>query len=266
MTDTPVHTSMDRRTESEMFNQMADYYDTFRPSYPVATIQEIITTANLSKASRVLEIGAGSGKATAQFAEVGFEMLCLDPGEDLVKIGNEKFGSKNIRFVASRFEEYPLPPKYYDAILSAQAFHWVPKPVGLEKCAATLKPNGYLLPFWNIEILDDTPFDKKLLTIIDRYDAFTSTASEANYQKRMESICLEIAESGYFSAPRVVKSPWSRTYTADEYYGYLLTGQFFIQQPPEVKRACYEELVQLAAEYGGITRRFICYLYVSQKL
>jgi ubiquinone/menaquinone biosynthesis C-methylase UbiE len=257
---------MDRRTESEMFNQMADYYDTFRPSYPAATIQEIVSIANLSKASRVLEIGAGSGKATAQFAEYGFEMLCLDPGEDLVKIGNEKYGGKNIRFVAARFEEHPLPPKYYDAILSAQAFHWIPKHVGLEKCAATLKPNGYLLPFWNIEIIDDTPFDSELFKIIEKYDAFTSTASEANYQKRMETICLEIAESGYFSAPSVVKSPWSRTYTVDEYYGYLLTGQFFVQQPPDVKRSCYEELTQLAAKYGGISRRFICYLYVSQKL
>jgi len=76
---------MDRKTESELFNQMADYYDKFRPGYPEETIRIIIERANLSHGSKVLEIGSGSGKATAQFADFDFEMLCIDPGEDLVK-------------------------------------------------------------------------------------------------------------------------------------------------------------------------------------
>jgi ubiquinone/menaquinone biosynthesis C-methylase UbiE len=257
---------MNRKEESEMFNQMADYYDRFRPDYPEETIQTILSTANLSSDSRVLEIGAGSGKATAQFADYDIEMLCIDPGEDLVQAGNKKFVNKNIRFVASRFEDYSLPLEYYDAIISAQAFHWIPQPQGYEKCASILKKDGYLLPFWNIEILNDTLFDNELQKILEKYDAFVSAASEENYTKhRMESICSEIADSGYFSKPKVVESHWNRIYTVDEYYGYLLTSQFFVQQSDEHKRSCYKELTQLNIKYGKITRDFICYLYIAKK-
>ena len=33
---------MDSKKESEMFNQMADYYDTYRPDYPKDIINVII--------------------------------------------------------------------------------------------------------------------------------------------------------------------------------------------------------------------------------
>jgi len=52
-----------------MFNQMADYYDKFRPSYPQEIIDAIVKKAGLNVESSILEIGAGSGKATAQFAD-----------------------------------------------------------------------------------------------------------------------------------------------------------------------------------------------------
>lgn len=55
--------------ESEIFNKAAEYYDRFRPSYPQEIIEELISEAEISKGSKLLEIGAGSGKATSQFAE-----------------------------------------------------------------------------------------------------------------------------------------------------------------------------------------------------
>ena len=97
--------NMDRKKESEIFNQMSDYYDRYRPSYPQEIIDKIIEKADLSFASKLLEIGAGNGKATEQFSNFGFEMLCIDPGEDLVQKGNDKFHDKNIKFIVSRFED-----------------------------------------------------------------------------------------------------------------------------------------------------------------
>ena len=76
---------MNMKKESEMFDQMSDYYDLFRPDYPQEIIDSIVNHAKLSKGSRVLEVGAGSGKATARFVDYDLEMLCLDPGNNLVK-------------------------------------------------------------------------------------------------------------------------------------------------------------------------------------
>ena len=113
---------MDSVQEQMAFDQMADYYDHYRPGYPEEIIRTILHKAQLTSDAKVLEIGAGSGKATAQFADFGFEMLCLDPGENLVKRAKTRLNRSNITFAVSRFEDYPLPKNHFDAICPRRLF------------------------------------------------------------------------------------------------------------------------------------------------
>jgi len=96
---------MDWKKGSEMFNRAADYYDQYRPGYPQKIVDALVAETGITAGSRLLEIGAGSGKATAQFASRGFDILCIDPGADLVAIGNERFADGSIHFETTRFEE-----------------------------------------------------------------------------------------------------------------------------------------------------------------
>jgi len=41
----------------------------------------------LTEKSKVHEIGAGSGEATMMFADFGFEIICIEPGADMVESG-----------------------------------------------------------------------------------------------------------------------------------------------------------------------------------
>ena len=258
---------MDHKKESEMFNQMADYYDKYRPDYPKKIINTIIEKVDLHSTSKLLEIGSGSGKATAQFTGFGFDIICIEPGADLIKNAKKRFQKENISFVNSRFEDYNTPHKYFDAIVSAQAFHWMPKPDAYEKCAKALRENGYLAVFWNIEIIENTDFDRELCKIMHEYNAFTSSMSHENYVKRTESISKEIAESGYFAKPQVLHAHWNKKYSFDEYFGYVSTGNVFVQNSDEMKKACYEALKQLARENNGvIARRYVCELYLAKKI
>jgi len=256
---------MDRKKESEMFNQMADYYDRYRPDYPGETIRQVLDTATLQPGAKLLEIGAGSGKATAQFADFGFEIVCIEPGADLAKKGMNTFRAQDISFVNTRFEDYDAPMQYFDAIISAQAFHWLPKPDAYVKCAKTLKDGAHLAVFWNIELIDDTPLDRELHEIMLAYNAFTASMPRKNYAKRTESIASEIAESGYFEKPHVFHTHWEQMYSVESYFGYLSTGNVFVQNSNETKKACCEALERLSEKYGGIKRRFICELYMAQK-
>jgi len=255
--------SFDWKKESEMFNQMADYYDKYRPSYPSEIIDTIIAKSNLTSGSKILEIGAGSGKATEQFADFGFEMVCIEHGEDLVKRGNEKLEGKNIKFIASKFEDYDAPNKYFDAIISAQAFHWLDQPIGYEKCANALKDDGYLAPFWNVGLADS---NDELFDIVYKYGP-VSCMPRDKYEKRMETIASGIAESGRFRTPEIIHCHWEKSYSVDEYCGYLLTGNVFLQKPDEEKQQCYEGIKMLAAKNGGIIRcSYVCELYLARKM
>ncbi len=247
------------------FNEMADYYDQYRPDYPREIIKSIIQKAQLVPSSRILEIGAGSGKATAQFVDYGFELLCIEPGKDLAEKGMNRFKDKKVNFVVSLFEDCPLPASHFDAVISAQAFHWVKKPDAYALCAHCLKRNGFLMPFWNIEMIDDSEIDRKVSDIISKYGAYTAVMQKEAYPKRVESISADIENSGYFSRPEVMQIEWQHCFTADEYFGYFMTGNVFIRNTAEKKQACHKELKDLEAAYGGIPRRFISELYISQK-
>lgn len=47
-------------------------------SYPEKLIQDIISKTDLKLKDRLLEIGAGNGKATIQFAEKGYEIQIIE--------------------------------------------------------------------------------------------------------------------------------------------------------------------------------------------
>lgn len=258
---------MDWKHESEMFNQAADYYDKFRPSYPRYIIDALIEQANLTSGARLLEIGAGSGKATELFVNKGFEILCIDPGADLVHIGNTRFKEEDFTFETALFEEYSTAPKSFDAIFSAQAFHWIPQPIGYQKCAYALKDRGYLALFWNMYITYNNDLDNELLAISDKYGGFADFLSSDACEERINSIVTGIEESGLFSKPEVIRSLWKQNYTADEYYGFALTGNSFLQKSDEEKRLAHNELIKLADKHNGIIERpYLCVLYLAQKL
>jgi SAM-dependent methyltransferase len=258
---------VDWKKESEMFNQAADYYDKFRPGYPQEIIDKLIKEAQIYKDSNLIEIGAGSGKATELFAGKGFNILCIEPGEDLVRIGNERFLNDTIKFKTARFEEYDLPASFYDVVFAAQSFHWVPQPIGFEKCAFTLKDNAYLALFWNMYIAYDNPLDNELVALSNKYGGFADFLTELQCEDRINSIILGIENSNLFAKPKVFRKLWVQKYTADEYYGFALTGNRFMQKSEEEKQMAYKEITDLAVKNGGfIERPYLCVLYLSQKL
>lgn len=252
-------------SDNIVFNEMADYYDQYRPDYPEAIIRTIVERANLTSSSRVLEIGAGSGKATVRFLDYGFEILCVEPGKDLAEKGMTNTHGHNVQFAVSLFEECSLPAASFDAVFSAQAFHWVKKPDGYALCAHCLKLNGYFMPFWNIEIVGNSAIDRDVFDIISRYNAYTSVMKKDAYTERVKRISTEIESSGFFSKPDVVQFEWEQHFTAEQYFGYFMTGNLFIKNTNEQKQACYQELMELENKYSGIRRTFVSELYIAQK-
>lgn len=246
---------MNFHKESEMFNQAAEYYDKYRPGYPQEIIDLLISVTEITKGSDLLEIGCGSGKATEQLTGNGFNILGIDPGEDLVRIGNKRFKNKNVKFVKGRFEEYDFEQKKFDVVYAAQSFHWVPQPVGYQKCADVLKENGYLALFWNMYVLNDNDTDKELLEISKRHGGIADFVTEAECESRINSIVSQIVDSNLFEKPTVIRKLWQQKYTADEFYGFALTGNRFMQNSGVDKQKAYNEIVALAEKNSGIIER-----------
>lgn len=257
----------DLKKESEMFDKAAEYYDKFRPGYPVEIVEAMVLNTKLCKDSKTLEIGAGSGKATEHFNNFGFSIRCIDPGENLVRNGNIKFSNNaNISFECSRFEDLVEDYEKYDVIFAAQSFHWIPQPIGYKKCAEMLKDNGYLALIWNMYITYDNEEDNHLLELSRKYGGFADFVNEEQCSNRIHSIIQDIENSGLFEKPNIHKHLWEQEYTAEDYYGFVLTGNRFIQLQDLVKEQARQEIVEHARKYGNkIIRPYLCVLYLAKK-
>lgn len=251
------------KNQSEQFNMAADYYDRFRPSYPKELINCIIDKTGIDDSSKILEIGAGSGKATELFAEKGFELYCIEPGENLVAAGQKKFSyTDKVKYCTCRFEEWNEIKEYFDLAFSAQAFHWVPKPIGFQKCASALKADGYIGLFWNLYLTYNDPIDVEL----DKTGMFLFQ-SEESCEERIKSHVEEIKSSGLFKEPMVFRFPWTQKYTAEEYIGFMKTGNWYLSASDKDKQIAEEKVAEIIDRNGGfIIRPYLCVLFLAQKL
>lgn len=114
--------------------------------------------------ARVLEIGCGNGANLIPMAASypGATFLGIDASGVAIGLAQEfarQCGLENIRFVAARLEEHPLPDEGFDYVLCHGVYSWVPDSVRkalLRVVAGCLAPDGVAfisynaLPGWHL--------------------------------------------------------------------------------------------------------------------
>ncbi|MCB1694233.1 MAG: class I SAM-dependent methyltransferase [Pseudomonadales bacterium] len=140
------------------FDASADDYVRARATYPESMIDDIVERAGLSPASRILEVGCGSGQATLAFAARGYSIVAIDPAERALAHLSERCRNfPDVHLVHTTLEAFQ-PGNAFDLILCAQSFHWLdPQTVG-SRFAHLLAPAGRIALFWHMQdIAPDGP-------------------------------------------------------------------------------------------------------------
>ena len=121
------------------FGAAADAYDRGRPSYPV----EAVRWALPDGATRVLDLGAGTGKLTRAALDLGVAVVAVEPDDDMRALVPTEA-------LAGSAEQIPLPDASVDAVLVGQAFHWFDPARALPEMRRVLRPGGTMGLFWNL--------------------------------------------------------------------------------------------------------------------
>ena len=99
--------AIDWKRDSQSFDTVAELYEAYRPGYPESLVEQILTTTGIPKRGRILEIGSGTGKATALFAQRGYSILCIEPGKHLARIARQKLVAfRKVKFQITTFEDW----------------------------------------------------------------------------------------------------------------------------------------------------------------
>ncbi|MBI4785965.1 MAG: class I SAM-dependent methyltransferase [Chloroflexi bacterium] len=255
---------IDWEADSRSFDRVAELYDRFRPGYPEALIETILSTTHIPPNGKILEIGSGTGKATAPFAQRGFSILCLEPGENLAAVAAQKFAGLPVEFETARFENWNERQSDFDLVISAQAFHWVPKEIAYAKAARALKPGGWLALFWNrYPELQPEIFAELEQVYTERAPELAGTPEPIEETiKRTEA---EIVESGCFDDIRVERFPWSARYSTREYLGLLDTYSDHLRLSDETRERLFGGIAQVIETRGGfIDKPYLAVLYLMK--
>lgn len=146
------------------FSKTANVYDKYRPSYPPELIDWIIKTSKL-KNGTLVDIGCGTGISTRLFLHKGFEVIGIDPNEEMLAVAREKDGEFYRRGEAAKTG---LPSRSVDILIAAQALHWFNLKPTFQEFQRILKPSGWCFAFWHIR-KEDTGLLKSYDLLIRKY-------------------------------------------------------------------------------------------------
>ncbi|MBN3924196.1 MAG: methyltransferase domain-containing protein [Nostoc sp. NMS4] len=261
--------SVMNRKRSESFNEVAEIYDAARPSYPSQLIEDVIEMANLPDSASILDIGTGTGKGTVPFAEKGYAISCLEPGERLIAIASQNMRLyPKVTFETVTLEDWNLRPKAFDLAISAQAFHWVNREKGYPKVAQALKEKGYIAFFWNFSILPDTSIFQALKETFKKYVSTTiSNAKPSSVESLIKKRENWILNSFCFKNLVVKQYPWSIDYDAERYLGLLKTQTAYQEFTETEKQDFSDAIIQILNAHGGyVTKPYLSVLFFAQKI
>ncbi|MBU3145662.1 bifunctional 2-polyprenyl-6-hydroxyphenol methylase/3-demethylubiquinol 3-O-methyltransferase UbiG [Clostridium sp. CF012] len=267
----------------EPYKGIAGTYEEIRPSYPEKLIQDVISKTDLKLNDMLLEIGAGTGKATIQFADKGFRVQAIELGEDMAEILKDKCNTyPDVSVDVVSFEEWNCPNNQkYDMIYSAQAFHWIDKSIKYKKCHELLKDNGYLVLFWYNPCDDKLPatiiIEEKVERIIEKYVSKYFTAKRKPERCAHDGVSnnderkTEIEESGLFDLVEKVEYTQEVRNNPSQYLKVIKSVPAFASTLDGLDNKIIEnmdsEIEEVINNHGGyVNGLFEFSLYITKKI
>lgn len=215
-----------RAARALSFGQAAERYDRYRPGYPAQLIADVLA---LGAGGRVLEAGAGTGRATRELARRGATVVAVEPDPAMAELARQNTGGLSVRVEQYPFEAHQPTPGGFDLVVSAQAWHWIDRAGGSAVARRALGPHGVLALWWNQAGELQGPVWEAI------HAAYARHAPELG---RHNLSCV-LPEHDTIADPAEGFGPWTRrvydwsvTYDAESYRGLISTHSNHLALPP----------------------------------
>lgn len=239
-----------------IFGRVAQLYDRHRPAYPEPLIDDLVEEAGLDAETGALEVGSGTGKATAQFAFRGVPVLGIEPSAEMAQIGRRNLAEyQRVQIEQADFELWDPAGRRFALIFSAQAWHWVDPAVGYVRARAAVRPGGLLAAFWNRPDWTRASLREPLAAAYELASPGYS-GEDPMHPANLAHLGEEdwegdIASADGWGQPESRHYAWSQDYSAAEYTGLLETTSGVQLLHASERRALLAAVASVIDERGG---------------
>jgi SAM-dependent methyltransferase len=254
----------DRERLRQTFGSVAEQYDRARPTYPAAIFDDLAELAGLEPGSRVLEIGPGTGKATAELARRGYVVTGVELSSNLAQVARRNVPSAEIE--VGEFETWEPREAGFDAVVAFAAFHWIAPDLRYSKTARLLRPGGALAAVHGSHVLpeDGDPF---FVEVQEDYDNVVPHPNNGPPPppEGAESWTAQFVASGVFDRVEERRRLQPLMYSADEFVALLGTFSDNLALPAEQREELFRRIqARIAARPSGlVTKHYLQTLTVG---
>ena len=237
---------------SRLFDQQAEAYDLFRPTYPDAVIDELL--GPVPEGLDVLDVGCGTGIASRQIARRGANVLGVELGPRMAEIAR----GHGVEVEIAAFEGWDPAGRTFDRVTSAQAWHWLDLPIATAKAASVLRPGGMLGLIWNAGYQPDDLADAlegvyESVVPPGGHRLFRGYAADrpSDFKTGLGSEIDAVSAVHDFSAPTQKWFPWTRVYRRDEWLDQLVSRSDHAALEPAVRDRLFQGIGAAIDDQGG---------------
>jgi SAM-dependent methyltransferase len=244
---------MTSRERSQIFGELAEEYHRIRPGYPAGLVSDLLSLAGPGP---VLEVGAGTGKASALFAAHGIDLTCLEPDPRMAAVLRDTV--PGVPVIESTFEDW-TPDRGYGLIISAQAWHWVDAARRHELAFAALVPGGLLAPFWNVFLLPDDDLYVALAEVDARHGLTGNHTPHSMRPGDIPAGPVTFAEQWpeltgieeLFTDLRTLSHRSVRSYSSSEYRAHMSSISAYRMLDETERKTTLDETIEVLQAHGG---------------
>ena len=221
-----------RAAIARSFGGAVEQYDAARPEYPAGTAEWLAPVAD----GTVLDLGAGTGKFTRSLVDRGGHVIAVDPDTTML----EKLAANlpTVRAIPGTAEAIPLADASVDAVVAAQAWHWVDSTRALPEVARVLKPGGTLGLVWNIR--DES---------VDWVRELTSIMGASTAEETMRT---PIVIGAPFGPTEQRSESWVKHFTLDELLALVASRSAIIAADDATRQRVFAGVRELVAQHPDL--------------
>jgi ubiquinone/menaquinone biosynthesis C-methylase UbiE len=134
------------------FDERAGEYDAYRTGYS-RTLYETLLELGFAPGWHVLDVACGTGLASEPLSKRGFRITGVDLSEPMLEHARQRINEGE--FVQGSAESLPFRDAQFNAVICAQAIHWMDQEKAVAEMARVVAPGGRVAIWWKTMIVDD---------------------------------------------------------------------------------------------------------------